>query len=202
MSKKKHANDVEEILENEDAVEDDSPLDEVEVLEEVEPLDPLEQKDQEIRALKEEALRVRAETDNFRKRLSKEKEDAVRYANEKLFKDLVPIHDNLTRALEAPNITVESLKEGVDLTSKQFVRFLEKHHVKPIEAIGEAFDPTIHEVLSQVESDEHEEGTIIDEFGKGYRMHDRVLIPSKVVTAKKPESSQTEEAPPSQETAS
>ena len=194
MSKKKPANDVEEILETEEVGEDSSEENEVEIMEEEEELDPLEQRDQEILELKSEALRIRAETDNFRKRLTKEKEDAVRYANEKLFKELVPIQDNLTRALEAPNISVESLKEGVDLTSKQFVRFLEKHHVKPIEAIGESFDPTIHEVLSQVESDEHEEGTIIDEFGKGYQIHDRILIPSKVVIAKKPQASEETES--------
>ncbi len=155
----------------------------VEIVEEA--LDPLDQKEKELNDLKEDMMRLRAETDNFRKRLSKEKEDSVRYANEKLFKDLVPIYDNLKRALEAPDINIQSLKEGVDMTGKQFLTFLEKHHVKPIDALGETFDPNLHEVLSQMESDEHEEDTILDEFGKGYTIHDRVLMPSKVVTSKK-----------------
>ncbi len=189
MSKKQPLEDIDDISETNEVTEETfaEETEEVEVIEE--DLDPMEQKDNELRELREEMLRLRAETDNFRKRLSKEKDDSVRYANEKVFKDLVPIYDNLKRALEAPDINVQSLKEGVDMIGKQFLSFLDKHHVKPIEALGETFDPNLHEVLSQIESDEHDEDTIIDEFGKGYYIHDRVLIPSKVVTARKSQSS-------------
>lgn len=185
MSKKQPLDDIDDINETNEVTEETfaEEAEEVEVIEE--PLDPMEQKDNELRELREEMLRLRAETDNFRKRLSKEKDDSVRYANEKVFKDLVPIYDNLKRALEAPDINVQSLKEGVDMIGNQFLSFLNKHHVKPIEALGETFDPNLHEVLSQVESDKHDEDTIIDEFGKGYYIHDRVLIPSKVVTSRK-----------------
>lgn len=148
--------------------------------------DPLEQKEREIRELKNEMLRLRADTDNFRKRLKKEKEDTIKYANERLFKDLVPIYDNLARALEAPEVNVESLKQGVEMIGKQFLDFMEKHHVQPIEAVGQKFDPNFHEVLSQVDSDQHEDGTVIDQYGKGYTLHGRVLIPAKVVTARNP----------------
>ncbi len=200
MSKDQPLEDIEDIDDNTEVSEEtiDHEAEEVEVIEEI--LDPIEEKDKEIRELKEEMLRRRAETDNFRKRLSKEKDDSVRYANEKVFKDLVPIHDNLKRALEAPDVNVQSLKEGVDMIGKQFLTFLEKHHVKPIEALGESFDPNLHEVLSQIESDDHDEDTIIDEFGKGYFIHDRVLIPSKVVTSRKSQSSSNEENASSEET--
>ncbi len=184
MSKEKPANDVEETIDMTDELE--SPESGDEHFEQEEILDPLERKDKEIQELQNEMLRLRAETENFRKRLTREKEDSVRYANERLFKDLVPIYDNLHRALEAPDINVKSLKDGVDMIGKLFLSFLEKHNVKPIQAVGETFDPNLHEVLSQIESHEHEEGTVIDEFGKGYWIHDRVLMPSKVVTSKKP----------------
>ncbi|QPJ62883.1 MAG: nucleotide exchange factor GrpE [Candidatus Nitronauta litoralis] len=201
MNKEQPLDDIDDSNESKEHSEDSfsSEEEEIEIVEE--PLDPLEQKENELSDLKEEMMRLRAETDNFRKRLSKEKEDSVRYANEKLFKDLVPIYDNLKRALEAPDVNVKSLKEGVDMIGKQFLTFLEKHHVKPIEALGETFDPNLHEVLSQIESEEHEEDVVIDEFGKGYYIHDRVLMPSKVVTSKKPQGSSSEENASSEETA-
>lgn len=183
MSKEKPANDVEEAS---DELDEATADEENGASEPEEVLDPLEQKEKELEEIQNEMLRMRAETENFRKRLGKEKEDSVRYANERLFKDLVPIYDNLLRALEAPDINVKSLKEGVDLIGKQFLSFMERHNVRPIDAIGKTFDPNLHEVLSQIESGDHEEGTIVDEFGKGYWIHDRVLIPSKVVTSKKP----------------
>ena len=201
MSKEQPLDDIEDTNETDEHTEESFSAQEdvVEIVEEI--LDPLEQKEKEVVELKEDMMRLRAETDNFRKRLSKEKEDSVRYANEKVFKDLVPIYDNLKRALEAPDINVQSLKEGVDMIGKQFLSFLDKHHVKPIEALGETFDPNLHEVLSQIESAEHEEDVIIDEFGKGYYIHDRVLMPSKVVTSKKPQPDSNEEKGSSEETA-
>lgn len=201
MNKEQPLDDIDDSKKTEENSEETFSADEEEIEIIEEPLDPLEQKENELQGLKEDMMRLRAETDNFRKRLGKEKEDSVRYANEKLFKDLVPIYDNLKRALEAPDINVKSLKEGVDMIGKQFLTFLEKHHVKPIEALGETFDPNLHEVLSQMESEEHEEDVVIDEFGKGYYIHDRVLIPSKVVTSKKPQSSSSEENASSEETA-
>ncbi len=201
MSTEQPLDDIEDSNETEEHKEENFSAEEevVEIVEEV--LDPLEQKEKEVIELKEDMMRLRAETDNFRKRLSKEKEDSVRYANEKVFKDLVPIYDNLKRALEAPDINVQSLKEGVDMIGKQFLSFLDKHHVKPIEALGETFDPNLHEVLSQIESAEHEEDVIIDEFGKGYYIHDRVLMPSKVVTSKKPQPASNEGKGSSEESA-
>ena len=146
----------------------------------------LKEKEDEIAELKHQFLLNTAETQNFKKRLRKEKEDFSQYANEKLLKELVLIHDNLERALAADNSTVESLKEGVEMIHKQFLSFLEKEKVESIEALGKVFDPAIHEVLCQVESVEHEENTITEEFSKGYQLNGRILRPSKVVVAKAP----------------
>ena len=140
-------------------------------------------------------LREKADLDNFRKRLIKDKEDAVQFANQRLLRELVQINDNLERALETPNASLESLKEGVKLIQKQFASFLKNQKVEPIEAMGKPFDPNLHEVMTQLESEEHDEGTVIQEYSKGYTLNGRILHSSKVVTSKKPS------APPSEEEA-
>ncbi len=129
---------------------------------------------------------MRADTENIRKRLQKEKQESVQFANERLIKELIPIVDNLERALAAPDSNAESLKQGVDMIAKQMHSLLEKQNVEAIPSVGEVFDPNVHEVLSQVETDEHEENTIVEEYIRGYKMNGRVLIPAKVLTAKKP----------------
>jgi molecular chaperone GrpE len=147
----------------------------------------LSKKDEEIAELKNEFLRYKADTENFKKRLRKEKEDFSQYANERLLKELTLINDNLERALSAPNPTVKSLQEGVEMILKQFHSFLEKENVQSIEALGKKFDPNLHEVMCQVESEEHEENIITEEYSKGYQLSGRILRPSKVVVAKTPE---------------
>jgi molecular chaperone GrpE len=140
----------------------------------------------ELTEQKDKFVRLQAETDNFRKRLSREKEEFSQYANERLFKELLPIFDNFERALEDPSNDIKSLKEGLAMILKQFSSFLEKEKVEPIEAIGKKFDPMIHEVLTSEESSEHEENTIISQFVKGYTINNRVIRPSQVVISKKP----------------
>lgn len=168
------ANDYEDVTESE--------KDPIEILNE-----NLQKKEDEIAELKNEFLRYKAETENFKKRLRKEKEDFSQYANERLLKELTLINDNLERALSAPSPTVESLQQGVEMILKQFHSFLEKQNVEPIEALGKKFDPNLHEVMCQVESDEHEENTVTEEYSKGYQLNGRILHPSKVVIAKAPE---------------
>ena len=143
-------------------------------------------KDEEIANQKDTFLREKAELENFKKRLTKEKDDFVQFANERLLQELIQIEDNLERALEVPNATLESLKEGVEMIQKQFSTFLKNQKVEPIEAIGKGFDPTLHEVLNQQESEEHEENTVIEEYSKGYTLNGRILRPAKVVISKKP----------------
>ena len=133
---------------------------EKENIEEAKKLSPLEQleeqirlKDEELANQKDTFLREKAELENFKKRLTKEKEDFVQFANERLLKELIQIEDNLERALEVPNATFESLKEGVEMIQKQFTTFLKNQKAEPIEALGKPFDPNLHEVLNQQESE-------------------------------------------------
>ena len=161
--------------------------------EEVKELTPMEQlqeevrlKDEELLKQKDTFLREKAELENFKKRLTKEKEDFVQFANERLLKELVQIEDNLERAMGAPNATLESLKEGVGMIQKQFATFLKNQKVEAIEALEKPFDPNLHEVLNQQESDEHEENTVIQEYSKGYTLNGRILRSAKVVISKKP----------------
>ena len=164
-----------------------------EIVEEEEGPSELEQAQQEAKEARDEMLRMRAETDNLRKRLQKEKQDSVQFANERLIKQLIPIFENLDRALKAPDTNVESLKEGVQLTADQAHALFKKENVEPIKAVGESFDPSVHEVLSQIESNDHDENTVIEEYSKGYRMNSRVLLPSRVVIAKKPTETKTDD---------
>jgi len=199
MSKKKkdpvvvdenNADEIETIEIESDAIssdEDKSPEEETVELDPVKILEKdLQKTKDELAVEKDNFVRLQAETDNFRKRLSREKDEFSQYANERLFKELIPIFDNLERALEDPSNDTKSLKEGLEMILKQFSAFLGKEKVEPIKAIGEKFDPMVHEVLTSEESNEHEENTIISEFVKGYTINNRVLRPSQVVISKKP----------------
>jgi len=175
-------------VESEVSVDENGPEEENDLAE----LDPVKilEKDlldakNELTEQKDKFARLQAETDNFRKRLSREKEEFSQYANERLFKELLPIFDNFERALEDPSNEIKSLKEGLEMILKQFSSFLEKEKVEPIEAIGKKFDPMIHEVLTNEESSELEENTIISQFVKGYTINNRVIRPSQVVISKK-----------------
>ncbi len=155
----------------------------------------LNEKDAKIRELETEVLRVQADTQNYKKRLDKEKSDIRKYGSERILKDLLSIQDNFERALSISNVTVETLKEGVEMIQKELAKLLEKENVIALEAMGNPFDPTIHEVLSQVETSEHEENTIIQEHVKGYQLHDRILRPAQVVIAKAPAEKADDETP-------
>ena len=196
MSKKKKDPVVaNESIESETEIESDVSIDENGTEEENDlvELDPVKilEKDlldakNELTEQKDKFVRLQAETDNFRKRLSREKEEFSQYANERLFKELLPIFDNFERARGDPSNDIKSLKEGLEMILKQFSSFLEKEKVAPIEAIGKKFDPMIHEVLTSEDSSELEENTIISQFVKGYTINNRVIRPSQVVISKKP----------------
>ena len=182
--------DLEENLEEESVGKEEPTEEEEEKLTKLSPLEQLKEqirlKDEEILKQKDTFLREKAELDNFKKRLTKEKEDFAQFANERLLKELLQIEDNLERAMEAPNATLESLKEGVEMIQKQFKDFLKNQKVEVIEAFGKPFDPNLHEVLNQQESEEHEENTVIEEYSKGFTLNGRILRPAKVVISKKP----------------
>lgn len=145
-------------------------------------------KDQ-IEELRDRYLRTAADFDNFRKRAEKEKENIVCYANEKLIGDLLPILDNLERALTADRngTVVEGILEGVHLVRKQLQSVLEACGLEPVEAVGAPFDPMVHEAVGILPSDTHEEGTVVSELQRGYRLKGKVLRHSMVhVAAGKP----------------
>jgi molecular chaperone GrpE len=137
----------------------------------------------------ERLLRVAADFENYKKRVEAEKIEFVRFANEKLVRDLLPVLDNLKRAIEtAKGKDADSpLVSGVQIVYNQFLKVLERFGVKPIEAVGKQFDPGVHEAMHMVETDEHEPGTVVEELLPGYVMSGRVLRPALVCVARKPE---------------
>ncbi len=141
----------------------------------------LQEKNQE---MKEQVLRVRAEADNFRKRLQKEKDDFARFAREGFIRELLPVKDNLERALAHAEEDPGSIVDGVRLTLEQFDSILKNMGVEAVESLGRPFDPSLHEAMAQVESAESEPNTVVNEFQKGYTLHGRLLRPAMVAVAK------------------
>lgn len=149
----------------------------------------------ELAACREEAkknwdlyLRARADLDNQRKRAQRDVEDANRYGNDRLLKEMVPVLDNLERALEhaGQGTGGEGLIEGVNLTVNLFRKTLDSFGVKAISAVGTPFDPNLHQAMGQVETAEHPPNTVVTEFQKGYLLNDRLLRPALVMIAKAP----------------
>jgi molecular chaperone GrpE len=130
-------------------------------------------------------LRLRAEFENYKKRMQKEKADLMKFGNESLLKSILPILDNLERAIDHGKDVQEntSLLEGIELILKQFLNTLERFGVKPVPAIGEVFDPERHEAISHEESDQ-EPNRVISEVQKGYLFHERLLRPAKVIVSR------------------
>jgi molecular chaperone GrpE len=141
----------------------------------------------ELAATKDRWLRERAELENFKKRLVREKADALRFANEGLVRDLLPVIDNLHRAVEHSRASreVDPIIAGVELVLRSFTEALERHGVQVVEARGQRFDPSQHEAIGQVESDQPP-NTVVDEHQRGYTLHDRLLRPALVTVGKAP----------------
>lgn len=139
----------------------------------------------EYNALKDQYLRANAEFENIKKRLEKEKINAMAYANEGFAKDLLDVLDALEAAVkvEANDEVSLKIKEGVQNTLDLFLKKLEKHGVKEIEAACE-FDPNLHEAMFHIESDEHQSGAVVQVLQKGYKLSERVIRPTKVSVAK------------------
>lgn len=131
---------------------------------------------------KESLLRVSADFDNFRRRAVKDREDATKFANENLLKDLLPVVDGLDRACMSGG-DAQALADGVRLVSKQFTDVLAKHGVQSFVSTGTPFDPNRHEALVQVASPVTE-GTVVNEVTKGYTLNDRLVRPAQVVVSK------------------
>jgi len=130
-------------------------------------------------------IRLSAEFENYKKRLSRERDEFRKFANEALIKEILSVVDNLERAIESAENESENncVVEGVDMTHKEILKVLEKFNTKPIKAFGETFDPNFHQAVMNEETDEYIENTVIRELQKGYMLHDRLLRPAMVVVS-------------------
>ncbi len=146
----------------------------------------LETAEQEAKETYDRFLRVSAEFENYKKRSAREMDDLRKYANQSLIVEMLAVVDNLERALNSSNGNSSNDKcmaDGVNLTLKEILKVFEKFNVKPIESIGQPFDPNFHQAMMQEETDDYPENTVITELQKGYMIHDRLLRPSMVVVA-------------------
>jgi len=134
-------------------------------------------------------LRALADAENTRRRAQREREEFAKYATESLLRDLIPVLDNLDRALEAARAasTAANLVEGVELTQRELLKVLERAGVTRYSAVGQAFDPTRHEAIARVVSVAAAPNTVVSEQLPGYLLHDRVLRPALVVVAVAPD---------------
>lgn len=159
------------------------------------PLEKMEKEDliEKIKVLQEQAeknydlyLRTQAEIENIKKRNKKEKEDWIKYANETLIRELLPVVDNLEKAISHSNNenVMDALREGVELTLKGMKETLAKSGLEEVKAKGEPFDPNFHEAVSQGEDDSLEPGIILHELQKGYTLNRRLIRPAMVVVNK------------------
>ncbi len=170
------AADSELLLADEDAVQRIKELEEA-----------LAAKEAEAAANWDKFVRERADLENFRKRVQREKEDLLKYGNESLLLEILPVIDNMERALNhASEDSISGVIEGVELTLSMLRAALKKFGVSPIDAAGKMFDPAYHQAMAQVESNEHAPNTIIEEFQKGYMLNDRLLRASLVTVAGAP----------------
>ena len=142
-------------------------------------------KPDERQELQDKYLRLAAEFENYKRRAQRDQREYVQFANEGLLKELLPIVDNLERAIQASKEQRESegLVQGVELTLKQFLETLMKFGVRRIDSVGKLFDPALHQAVARVESTNAPENTVLEEYQKGYLLHDRVLRAAMVAVA-------------------
>jgi molecular chaperone GrpE len=148
----------------------------------------LESMEQESKDSHDRFLRVSAEFENYKKRAAREMNDFRKFANESFAKAMLPVVDNLDRAMESSSDddhSSSSVVEGVNMTLKEILKIFEQFSVKPFESLGKTFDPALHQAVMQKETNNHPEKTILNELEKGYMMHDRLLRPAMVVVSKK-----------------
>ncbi len=157
--------------------------------------DPVKKMGKKLEAAEEEAkqsyekyLRVSAEFENYKKRSLREMEEFRKFANESLIKEMLSVVDNLERAIDSSSDN-EGAKsrvvEGIDMTLKEILKIFEKFAVKPIKSLGEKFDPTYHQAVSQEETDDYPDDTVTRELQRGYMLHGRLLRPAMVVVSTK-----------------
>ena len=167
----------------------ESPKEKEEV--EISPEDLIEKLNEEITGLKDQRLRAIAELENFRKRAEKDQSDALKYGISNFAKEIINIRDNIERAQSSisdeakNNEAVKSVIEGIDLIAQSVVSTFEKIGIKKIESLNEKFDHNLHQAMMEIENDDLEPGTIVQELIPGYTLHDRLLRPAMVGVSKK-----------------
>lgn len=134
-------------------------------------------KAEEVKVLNDKYLRLAAEFENYKRLIQRDQRDQIRFGNEPLLKELLPVVDNLERAIKSSREggSSEVLIQGVDLTLKQLTGALTRFHVVPVETVGRPFDPATHQAVASVASDKVPDQHIVDEFQRGYLLHDRIL---------------------------
>lgn len=148
----------------------------------------------ELKAVNDKYLRLYAEFENYKKKVQKDKEELVKYANEKIILELLPVIDSLEMALEhSKNETTGGIAQGVENTLKELLRVLQKFGFTPIEAIDKPFDPAVHHAMSVVERWDVEENRVIEVFRKGYMVRDKIIRAPLVGVSKKPVEAKEEE---------
>jgi molecular chaperone GrpE len=142
----------------------------------------LSAKTQEVDRLQDRLLRLQAEFENYKRRISREKAEFLKFAHEGLILDFLPVLDNLDRALVAARAETGStpLLEGIEMIARLFRSVLEKAGVRPMEALGQPFDPACHQAVAQVETSQGDAGLVVEEIQKGYLIEGRVLRPAMV----------------------
>ena len=145
----------------------------------------------ELEKEKDKFLRLFAEFENYKKRAARENKDFRKFANEALIKEMLPVIDNLERAIQSSSSNESeqenfnsSILKGVTMTLNEILKVLDRFHVKPIDALEQPFDPNYHEAVGQEETDEFADNTVIREYQKGYLLYDRLIRPSMVVVSK------------------
>jgi molecular chaperone GrpE len=161
-------------------------IDETENVEET-TVDKKVQLSAELQEMNDKYIRLYAEFDNYRKRVNKDREELIKYANEGIIYQLLPVIDNLEMALKHSNDNTSSgLVQGVENTLREFLRTLEKYGLTPIEAVNKPFDPSLHEAMCVIERKDIEDNLVVEEFRKGYIFKEKVLRPSLVSVSKRP----------------
>lgn len=171
-------------------VKNETPVEKMEAEKGIDDLNQeLEEKTRELNETKDKYLRLYAEFENYKKHMAKEQKELLIYGNESLIREILPVVDNLERAIAHAEGSSEyrGLIDGVEMTLNQLKSILEGFGVTPIKAIGEPFDPSRHHALTQVESEEYDENVVVEELSKGYYLNERVIRPAFVSVAKKPE---------------
>jgi len=150
---------------------------------------------EESKGHQEQYLRTLADMENLRKRTQRDKEELAKFANESILRDILPVIDNLERAVEHAEQAEsdDGLFEGVQMTLTQFNQLLDKFGVEPVDAIGQPFDPAYHQAMGQLESEEHPINTVVQQMQKGYQLNKRLLRPAFVMLAKAPAAVEIEE---------